>query len=172
MADQRVTTDLAALLDNEVAAIATGSQYAAGGGPAAAPTKVADGSTAAAARVTADPPPANAVVRPVAKETVGGPATLPAAGVSAGKAAGQSGEASVPGRSPANGTSQAKVALVPVDKTAPALVAGDARTERSLATPRQRIGAIVVETAGEPRPAPVQPPPAQARSANRARPAG
>jgi hypothetical protein len=85
-----------------------------------------------------------------------------AAGTSGGTVAAQSGKAAVPDR-PADGQSPATSALAPVGNTSAVLIARPADTERSLATPRQRIGAIVVETGGGRGPT-VKPPPAAGRS--------
>ena len=184
VADQLVSTDLAALLDNEVAAIATGNQSPQARRAAGAATRPGDGNGVtvdvesgdatsqgdaaipAIARVTADARLGNIDVPPVRKAMAGAPGTGGVEPAAVGMSAGQSGEPALAGRPATDGQSPATTALARVGKTSPAVVAqpGAAGANRSLAAPRQRIGAIVVETAGGPGPAGVQPPPAGGRS--------
>src|SRR5450759_1768814 len=88
VADQLVSTDLAALLDNEVAAIATGNQSPQARRAAGAATRPGDAAIPAVARVTADARLGNIDVPSVRKAMAGAPGTggvEPAVGMSAGQ---------------------------------------------------------------------------------------
>jgi hypothetical protein len=182
VADQLVSADLAALLDNEVVAITTGNRHAQARRAAGVATRSGDDSGVtvevapgdatrpgdaaipAAARAGANVPLGNIDVPSVRKAMAGAPGTgvEPAVTVSAG----QSAEAAPAGRPATDRQGPTTTALTPVGKAAPAPLVqpGAAGTNRSLTAPRQRIGAIVVETAGGSGPTGAQPPPAGGRS--------
>ncbi len=148
-ADEPVSTDLAALLDKEVAAITTGRQYPASTRPGSAATQPGHGSMPGAAPLAGELPSGDHATEGAGKTMSEEPKSAESEALAAGSVSS---------------------ALAPVTRGASVAVrqSGAARQEQALAVPRRRIGAIVLETGGGPGAvaiAPATSPPKAGRSA-------